>query len=145
MPRLISKDRPGQTLVEFALILPVFVLLLVGLFDFGRAIYAYNTVSNAAREATRVAIVNQTEADIKAEAVKMGVSLDLTGADVTVSYVNANLSAGAPCNASPRQNGCIVQVVVTYQYTAATPIISNLVGTLNLSSTARMPIERSFP
>ncbi len=145
MPRLTSSSRPGQSLVEFALILPIFILMIVGLFDFGRAIYAYNTVSNAAREATRVAIVNQTEAGIKAEAVKQAVSLNLTSADVSVSYSNANLSGGAPCNATPRQNGCIVAVVVTYQYTAATPIVSNLVGTLSLSSTARMPVERSYP
>ena len=54
---LLRRKSRGQTLVEFALILPIFVLLLVGIFDFGRAIYAYNTISNAAREAVRVAIV----------------------------------------------------------------------------------------
>ena len=46
-------------MVEFALVVPLFVLLLVGLFDVGRAVYAYNTVNNAAREAGRLAIVDQ--------------------------------------------------------------------------------------
>ena len=55
-----SRDQAdGQALVEFALILPILILLLVGIFDFGRAIYAFNTVNNAARESVRVAIVDQ--------------------------------------------------------------------------------------
>lgn len=45
----------GQSLVEFALILPIFLLVLVGLIDMGRAVYANNTLSQAAREATRLA------------------------------------------------------------------------------------------
>lgn len=132
-------------MVEFALILPIFVLMLVGIFDFGRAIYAYNTISNAAREAVRVAIVNQTDSAIRAEAVKQSVSLGITGTDVDIVYANPDLSSGAPCNATPRNNGCVVEVTVNYSYDAATPLITALVGTLNLESTARMPIERSYP
>ena len=48
----------GQAMVEFALVFPVFVLLLVGLFDFGRAIWVNDTLSTAAREAGRYAIVH---------------------------------------------------------------------------------------
>jgi hypothetical protein len=48
----------GQALVEFALILPVFVLLIVGIFDFGRVVWATTSVTNAAREAARYAIVH---------------------------------------------------------------------------------------
>jgi Flp pilus assembly protein TadG len=44
----------GQSLVEFALILPIFVLLLVGVFDLGRAFFSYIAITNAAREGTRV-------------------------------------------------------------------------------------------
>jgi hypothetical protein len=40
--------------------------------------------------------------------------------------------------------GCIVEVTVTYQYTAATPIIGNLVGTLNLKGMVQQPIERGY-
>jgi Flp pilus assembly protein TadG len=48
----------GQAMVEFALVFPVFVLLLVGIFDFGRAIWVNDTLSTAAREAGRYAIVH---------------------------------------------------------------------------------------
>lgn len=144
-PHCERRPHSGQTLVEFALILPIFVLVLVGLFDFGRAIYAYNTIANAAREAARVAIVDQTESVIEAEAIKQGVSLGLTPAQVDVIYRNRDLSGGVPCNSAPIQNGCIAEITIAYPYVAATPVIGNLVGTLTLSSTARMPVERSYP
>lgn len=48
----------GQALVEMALVLPMFLLLFLGAFDFGRVIWAHNTVETAAREAARYAIVH---------------------------------------------------------------------------------------
>lgn len=45
----------GQALVEFALVLPIFLLIMFGLIDMGRAIYANHTVTQAAREAARLA------------------------------------------------------------------------------------------
>jgi hypothetical protein len=54
-----TREKPrGQAMVEFALVFPVFVLLLVGLFDFGRAIWVNDTLSTAAREAGRYAVVH---------------------------------------------------------------------------------------
>jgi hypothetical protein len=44
----------GQALVEFALVIPVFVLALVGLFDVGRLVYTNSVLSQAAREAARL-------------------------------------------------------------------------------------------
>jgi len=49
-----TSNKKGQSLVEFALVLPLFVLLIVGVFDLGRAFFAYIAISNAAREGTRV-------------------------------------------------------------------------------------------
>jgi len=59
----------GQSLVEFALILPILLILLMGILDFGRAIAAYNSVSNAARSAARVAVVDQNEAVVDQAAI----------------------------------------------------------------------------
>src|SRR3989442_355521 len=53
-----TRERPrGQALVEFALVIPIFVLLLVGIFAFGRAIGVNATLSPAARGAARSPIV----------------------------------------------------------------------------------------
>jgi hypothetical protein len=48
----------GQGLVEFALVLPVFMVILIGMVDLGRAIWANNSVANASREAARFASVH---------------------------------------------------------------------------------------
>ncbi|MFC1975648.1 TadE/TadG family type IV pilus assembly protein [Chloroflexota bacterium] len=49
----------GQSLVEFALILPLLLMLLLGIIEGGRIIWAYITVQNAAREAARYAVTGR--------------------------------------------------------------------------------------
>ena len=48
----------GQGLTEFALVFPVFMTILLGMFDVGRAVWANNAIANAAREAARYASVH---------------------------------------------------------------------------------------
>jgi Flp pilus assembly protein TadG len=48
----------GQAMVEFALVIPVFILLMVGIFDLGRVIWVNDTLNTAAREAARYAIIH---------------------------------------------------------------------------------------
>src|SRR2546428_11114456 len=48
----------GQALVEFALLLPLMLLIITGLFDVARAVWQENTLAYAAREGTRYAIVH---------------------------------------------------------------------------------------
>lgn len=129
-------------MVEFALIFPIFILVLVGLFDLGRAVFAYNTISNASRESVRVAIVNQTTTDVQNEAVKQGVSLGLVPADVTIAYVGAD---GTGTCTAPYGMGCLATVTVQYAYTAATPVISQIIGPFTMSATTQMPVERTCP
>jgi len=49
----------GQSLVEFAFVLPIIVLVIVAFIEIGRAVFAWNTIANAARQGARVAAVNQ--------------------------------------------------------------------------------------
>jgi len=140
--RTRGKNRTrGQTLVEFALILPIFVLVLVGIFDFGRAVYAYNTISNASREAVRIGIVDQNVGVLEAEAVKASVALGAVPGDVDVAFLTNDLSGTC---AVPISIGCVVEITVHYRYNAATPIVSNLVGTIDMTSTTRQVVERSY-
>lgn len=141
MSRRRRRDRRGQTLVEFALILPIFVLVLVGIFDFGRAVYAYNTISNASREAVRLAIVDQNTTAIVNKAVQHASSVDVSPSDVTVAFMTPDLSGPCSTGGDPYRIGCVAVVTVNYDYNAATPIISNLVGTIDMSSTTRQAIE----
>lgn len=63
---MLRKMESGQELVEFALILPLLVLILLGIFEFGIAGFTYNTVANAAREVARYGVIhpNQSEIDL---------------------------------------------------------------------------------
>jgi Flp pilus assembly protein TadG len=161
----------GQALVEFALVLPVFLLIVFGVFDLGRAVYAYNTVANAAREGARVAAVNQIVSSpdcneskpvedpsnahwsVTTCAAASAVALGVRASDVTVWYdppPSADPSRrlvcpNPPTPTSPIHVGCIASVTVVYAFTASTPVIGGLVGTINMSATSTVPVERVFP
>jgi Flp pilus assembly protein TadG len=140
MRKLIAgRAQHGQTIVEFALILPIFILVLVGIIDFGRAVYASSTIQNAAREAVRVGIVDQNATVVEGEAIEQAVALGIGGADVDVTFLDPDYTSG-PCSTTP-DVGCIVEVEVRYAYTAATPILGNIVGTINMAGSSRQPIE----
>lgn len=133
----------GQALAEFALVLPLLLLLMVGILDFGRAVYASHTIGNAAREAARLAIVDQNPDKVRAHGADHAVGLSTT---VTATYWNP-----VP-NADPAQNGscspvvreCIVVLTVVTDYVPATPIIGGLIGPIRLTATTEMPVERAF-
>ena len=67
MVKALARDNKGQELVEYALTLPILLLLVLGIMEFGLAIFAYNTVANAAREGARVGAVVpiQSSADLE--------------------------------------------------------------------------------
>jgi len=58
-PSMKTRRRNGQTLVEFALTLPLFLLLIFGTIEFGRLFQAWVTIQNSAREAARYATTGQ--------------------------------------------------------------------------------------
>ncbi len=130
-----QRRTPGQALVEFALVLPVLLVILMGLFDFGRAVYAYTTVSNSAREALRVAIVDQNAAKVVAEGKQAAMGLPPSSVNVVFT---------TPGCTGTVLIGCPAQVTVDHQWQAITPIIGQIVGPITLSTTTEMPIERVY-
>lgn len=65
------QGRRGQAMVEFALVVPLFVLVVIGIFEGARAMYTYNALSNAVTESLREAIVHQDQTAIEAEAQRV--------------------------------------------------------------------------
>lgn len=55
--RIRGMNSAGQALVEMVIILPLLMLLVMGIFEFGRAMYIKNTLTNASRAAARAAVV----------------------------------------------------------------------------------------
>ena len=151
----------GQSLVEFSLVFPIIVLLIVGFFEIGRAVFAFNTIANAARQAVRVATVNQltdvTDCDatrpvedpyephwsIRGCAIAAANVLGIKTANVSVAYA---APPGTTLDCDPTLHvGCIATVTVTYNFSVATPFISMLIGPIAMSQSSSMPIERVFP
>jgi Flp pilus assembly protein TadG len=142
----------GQSLVEMALVTPLFLLLILGVVDFGRAIYAYNAISNAAREGGRTAIVNQTVTAIRAraaaQATAVGIDPTITSCDpavptdtecVAVAFRNAALTG--PCAPVTGNYGCVAVVTVKHTFTPLTPIIGQIWSGIRMSSTTQQQIE----
>lgn len=146
---LRNRDR-GQALVEFALIVPIFLLILFGIFDVGRAIYAFNTINQAAREAARLAIVDQTVAHVQTEGANSAVSLAIDADDIVVDFRDRNTpDTPGSCTAAVAGDDnntdgivlCLAVVTVPYQYEAATPIIGNLLGTILMEGESRFKVD----
>lgn len=151
----------GQSLVEFSLVFPIIVLLIVGFFEIGRAVFAFNTIANAARQAVRVATVNQlpdvTDCDetrpiedpyephwsLRGCAIAAGNVLGISTSNVSVSY---EAPPGTTLDCDPTLHvGCIVTVTVSYDFSVATPFVNLLIGPIAMSQSSSMPIERVFP
>jgi Flp pilus assembly protein TadG len=151
----------GQSLVEFAFVLPIIVFVIVAFVEIGRAVFAYNTIANAARQGARVAAVNQlpdvTDCDesrpiedpyqphwsIRGCAIAAGGALGVTTANVTVSY-SSPPSTSLAC-APTLHVGCIAAITVTYNYSVSTPFLNWVIHSFTMSQTSQMPIERVFP
>lgn len=137
--------RRGQALVEFALVIPIFLLILVGLFDLGSAVFSYNSITNAAREGARLGIVNQSTDAIETRAKAQVAVAEVADPSVsTAFYQDQSLTPGT-C-ASPAI-GCMVEVTFVTTYRPITPIISSFIFPSGVTFTARavLPIEYVCP
>ena len=139
--RILGHRAHGQGLVEFALVFPIAMLVLIAIFDVGRLVFAYNDITNAARSGARTAIVDQTPGDASTSTINQATSLGLTNANVDIQYLKPDLSGSC----SPLQLGCVAQVTVHYAWSAITPIVGNILGPITVTAESRMPIERTYP
>lgn len=95
-PAIHNKDH-GAVAVEFALVLPVFILLVFGIVEFGRAFNIQVSLSEAARESARYAAIHASEAGFNVSAaqnagVAAAPTVPLVASDVVISY-----SSGSGC------------------------------------------------
>ena len=132
------RDR-GQAIVELAITIPLFFVLVFGIVDFGLALKDYITLTNSAREGARLGIVCNTDTAIKARVHDYSDDL-IAESDVTVAWKDADTNASVdPCT-----TGSYLQVTARYQYAFITPLgsmIERLSGPLTLSSATKMRVE----
>ncbi len=132
--RVPGGDR-GAAAVEFALLLPLLLLLVFGIIDFGRAINVQITLTQAAREGARLAALGQSTAAVTARA---------QGAAVGLSPVTVTVTACPPGATQTSE----ATVITSYTFTYITPVgaIAALFGgggygSPTLTATGVMPCE----
>lgn len=123
------KSEKGQSLVEFALVVPLLVMLLLGIVDFGRIFHAYLTINHAGREAARAASIGKDDITIKSVAVNDATSIKLTSDKITISP------------GGTRTSGSNVTITIIYPVDFLTPVIGQIVGKINLKNTTVMRVE----
>lgn len=122
----------GQSAVEFALILPVLLLLVFGITEFGRLFIANLTLENAAREGARLGITGASYDEVTTKIVESSAGLD--AGSLTVEF--------DPPVASDRQRGGAFTVTVRYPFAVLVPVIADLIGgNIVLSSSSSMRME----
>ena len=142
------RDR-GQSLVEFSLVIPIFLLIAISCVDLGRAVFAYTSVTNAAREGARLAIVNQDTTLITQRAIGQTAIAETNAPNVTISFKkptpNADYSTNADC--TPLTIGCIAIVRFQTTYRPLTPIVSNILfsGGVTMTAVSQESIEFVCP
>ncbi len=132
MVQKLLKKRKGQSLVETALVLPVILLILTAIIDFGLLFNHYLIVSNASREGARGASVGKTNEQIRNTVKNVASTLDETKLSITIT----------PDGLTDRRAGTTVTVAVRYQYSMITPIIAAIIpGPLDLEGDTTMRCE----
>ena len=123
--------RDGQALVEFAIILPVLILIIAGIIEFGMMLNSYLTIQNASREGARYGIMGANDTEIIQ--VVRNSSPNLDGSKLSIEITPGDAS---------RKSGDTINVKVIYDYDLIVPIISNLLGnTVELKSETSMRVE----
>lgn len=144
MKKLINRGSPGEkgaTAVEFALIMPIFFLLLFGIIDFGWYFFNQHTIQFATREGTRLALVggilkddqgndlNREDSIIKAIKDNAAVAVNPDALRISIYPVGADYSDPADWQTTVNagNGGDYMRVRVLYTYHFLTPLIGSLI------------------
>lgn len=127
----ILKNNEGQSLVEFALILPILLLIIMGIIEFGIMINSYLTVRSASREAARAAVVGSTNQEVMSLVSSICPNLDSNNFILIIT----------PSEGS-RSSGDALTVDLKYNYYLTVPIISSIFNnSVELEAQTTMRVE----
>ncbi len=144
--RKLRRDSSGQSIVEFAIVLPLLLLMFFGIFEFGRFYFTKLTLQHAVREATRFAVTGNVLTD-----PETGEPIDRAGSIVRVILHNTeNLDVALDgVSISPADGGGpedIVRVAVDFRYNLTLPLIRGIVpdGYVDISFSTAMRNEAFY-
>ncbi|WP_188207729.1 TadE/TadG family type IV pilus assembly protein [Alkalibacillus aidingensis] len=129
--KLFRKDQKGQSLVEFALIIPLLMIMLVGVFDVGRMLYTYTGMHFTAQETVRLGGFGYPDDEI----ISFAKDNFRTG-DGELLEVNVSPDSGE------RKPGEYVTVTLDYSITPFTPFAKYVFSdSIQMSADSTIRIE----
>ena len=160
--RRFLRAESGAEMIEFGLTLPLLLLVVLGIIEYGFVFQQYEVVTNAAREGARIAVlpnyadtVAHAQTNVTARVDQYLTSAGLSTLPATRRVCGGNITAIKPCTGdwtfvrdtlSP--GWCVNSFPVRVEYQHPVPFISGIArffgqtfGTMTLSATARMRSE----
>ena len=116
--------RRGQAAVEFALVLPILLVMLIGIVEFGRAWNEQQVITSAAREAARKAAISDedvTWADVLAAANNTLVAASIDPARATIPQAGTNWDG-------PTNSDLTISIDLRYRFTFFGPLVKWATG-----------------
>ena len=140
------RSERGAELIEFALVLPLLLLLVLGMVDFGFMFQRYEVMTNAAREGARMAVLpGYLAADVKARVCSyiQGGGVPIAGScpdptNPTITYSSTNISLGGGASVSGKK----VVVAYTNSYLFIGPIAAMFGGKFSTTPITTVAIMR---
>lgn len=135
-----SRGAPGDrgaAAMEFALVVPILLMLVFGIVDFGFLINRASLINNAARDAARLGSLSATEDEIETAAEG---ALDGLSVTVTVTCLKADGSTCTGYDADAESGGTTI-VTIDYTHDMITPVAAIFADSVDVSRTAEMRIE----
>lgn len=145
----------GQSLVEFALILPMFIVVLFGIIDLGRWVHATNSLSEVARESARAgsvgirpdACAGLSRSDcVRTIARQRLIGVYIETGDVAVVCQRKSASGALPATTVDNCGGNwlsndLMRVRITRPFPLLTPVVGQLVGALQMEAEALITVN----
>jgi PKD repeat protein len=138
----------GQSLVEFAIILPIMFVFLAAIIDLGRVFYATVTLNNAAREGAFQAASDPSSYQA-GQACNTSTNLvvcrvQLESKDSGISIASADIAMTCSVSGCPEQAGSTVTVAVSGQFQLVTPLLSIIFGGQTIPMSAQATAQREY-
>lgn len=130
---MTSRPEQGAVAIEFALLAPVLIMLLLGIMEFGRAYNVQTILTNAARDGVRVMAIDDDQTAAVTATVNAADTLspELEDSDVTIAFQSIPSTTPAPTSCAPGS-----QVTVTLNYSLNS--MTGIVGSFAMTGTGTM-------
>jgi Flp pilus assembly protein TadG len=127
-----QRRRSGTAMVEFVIILPLLMMILFATLEFGVLFGRWQTISNAAREGARTAIVFRTNCNIAAVTTEVRNRVKVYAAPMGLTLTDADIAVSGVCGSSDTSSSVNVQIPHTFNvlpnFAASVSPTINLLG-----------------